>query len=257
MSKDGGVPPEPAGQPPVVEPIHIGLGARLKAYFLAGVLITAPVGITVYLAWLFVRFVDARVTPLIPPQFNPETYLPFAVPGLGLVIVLVLLTLIGMLTAGYVGRLVTGVYDALLTRMPVIRGLYGAVKQVVETVLAQRSQAFREAVLIEFPRRGAWGVAFITGFPKGELQDLSDDEMLNVFLPSTPNPTTGFLMIVPRRDVIPLKMSVEDAIKLIMSGGIVNPGQARDEPAGQPPPALSPNGSAPPRDPARTDREAS
>ncbi len=234
---------QPHGAPPPSTPLsalHVGLGARLKAYFLAGVLITAPVGITVYLAWLFVRFVDARVTALIPPQFNPENYLPFALPGLGLIVVLALLTLIGMLTAGFLGRLLTGFYDALLTRMPVIRGLYGAVKQVVETVLAQRSHAFRQAVLVEFPRRGLWGVGFITGFPKGEVQTVSEDELINVFLPTTPNPTTGFLLIVPRKDVRPLQMSVEDAIKLIMSGGIVMPAAATDADAPPPSPPISP-----------------
>lgn len=257
MTRERGENPERTGQAPAVQPIHLGLGARLKAYFLAGVLITAPVGITFYLAWLFVRFVDSRVTPLIPPRFNPETYLPFAVPGLGLIVVLVFLTLIGMLTAGFLGRMLTGFYDALLNRMPVIRGLYGAVKQLVETVLAQRSHAFREAVLIEFPRRGVWGVGFITGIPRGELRAPGDEDLVNVFLPTTPNPTTGFLMIVPRRDVRPLQMSVEDAVKLIMSGGIVMPGQAKSETAGGRPPLASLNGSAEPPDPVRTDRAGS
>lgn len=234
--------------------VHLGLWSRLKAYFLAGVLITAPVGITVYLAWLFVSFVDARVTPLIPPRFNPETYLPFALPGLGLVVVVVVLTLIGMLTAGFLGRLLTSIYDGLLSRMPVIRGLYAAVKQLFETALAQRSQAFRQAVLVEFPRPGLWGVGFVTGAPRGELAVLGDDEMVTVFLPTTPNPTTGFLLFLPRRDVIPLKMTVEDAVKLIMSVGIVMPAPAQPA-AGAPP--FSRSGSGGPPGPVRTDREAS
>lgn len=255
MTGAGTLGSEPAGKPPL-KPIHLGLTARLRAYFLAGVLITAPVGITVYLSWLFVRFVDSKVTPLIPHRFNPESYLPFAVPGLGLVVVLVVLTVIGMLTAGFLGRTLTHLYEALLTRMPVIRGVYGAVKQVIETVLAQRSQAFRQAVLIEFPRRDAWGVGFITGTPKGELQEVSEEDMVNVFLPTTPNPTTGFLMIVPRKDVVPLQMSVEDAVKLIMSGGIVVPPSLPAEPRPVAP-ALSPNGSDERRDPAQTGRAAS
>lgn len=128
---------------------HMGLGAKLRAYFFAGVLITAPISITFYLAWLFVSFVDARVTPWIPEQFNPTTYLPFGLPGLGLVIVLVLLTLIGALTAGFFGRMVMRLYEGVLDQMPILRTVYRTVKQIIETVLSQQSAAFRQAVLIE------------------------------------------------------------------------------------------------------------
>jgi uncharacterized membrane protein len=217
MSKASG----PEGQQP--QQIKIGFGARLRAYFLAGVLITAPVSITIYIAWLFIRFVDSRVTPLIPAKFNPETYLPFALPGLGLVVVFVVLTLIGMVTAGFLGRMVIRLYDNVLARMPVLSSIYKALKQIIETVLAQQSSAFREAVLVEYPRRGIWAIGFLTGVTRGEVQELTDDEVLNVFLPTTPNPTSGFLLFVPRRDVIELTMSVEDALKMVISGGIVTP----------------------------------
>ena len=161
---------DPGGNPDSPKQVEISPGARLRAYFLAGILITAPISLTFYLAWLFIDFVDSRVTPLIPTQYNPETYLPFSMPGLGLLIVVVILTLIGALTAGFIGRLVLRTSERVLARMPVIRNVYGALKQILETVLAQQSQAFREAVLVEYPRRGIWAIAFITGRTEGEVQ---------------------------------------------------------------------------------------
>lgn len=201
----------------------IGFGARLRAYFLAGIVITAPISITFYLAWMFITFVDSRVTPLIPAAYNPTTYLPFALPGLGLVIVVVALTLIGALTAGFVGRLVMRFYDRVLGRMPVLRSIYSATKQIIETVVAHQSTAFREAVLVEYPRRGIWSIGFLTGVTRGEVQKLTEEEVLNVFLPTTPNPTSGFLLFVPRGDLVILDMTVEEALKMVISGGIVTP----------------------------------
>jgi uncharacterized membrane protein len=202
---------------------HIGLTARLRAYFFAGILITAPISITFYLAWLFVAFVDSKVTPLIPDKYNPAEYLPFGLPGLGLVIVLVVLTLIGALTAGFFGRMIMRFYESLLAQMPVVRNVYGAIKQIIETVLAQQSTAFRQAVLVEYPRRGLWAIAFITGHTKGEVDRLTEEDTLNIFLPTTPNPTSGFLLFVPKEDVVPLAMTVEEAIKMVISGGIITP----------------------------------
>ncbi len=203
------------------------LSGRLRAYFLAGILVTAPISITFYLAWLFISFVDRQVTPLIPEAYNPTTYLPFGLPGLGLLIVAIVLTLIGALTAGILGRLWVRTSEGLLARMPVIRGVYGAVKQVFETVLAHQSTAFREAVLVEYPRRGIWAIAFITGRTKGEVQNLTEEECINIFLPTTPNPTSGFLLFVPSKELVPLSMTVEEAIKMVISGGIVTPPDTR------------------------------
>ena len=203
--------------------MQLALMARLRAYFFAGILVTAPIGITIYLAWQLVNFVDTRVTGLLPARFNPESYLPFAIPGLGVVVVIAALIVIGAATAGYFGRLLTGFFDAALARMPVIRSVYGALKQIIETVLAQRSNAFREAVLIEYPRRGVWTIGFLTGVTEGEVQNVTDDELINVFVPTTPNPTSGYLLFVPRADIIELRMPVEDALKMIVSGGIVTP----------------------------------
>ncbi len=208
---------------------QMGLVGRLRAYFFAGILITAPISITFYLAWLFITFVDSRVTPWIPEKYNPTTYLPFGLPGLGLVVAVVALTLIGMLTAGFFGRLIMRFYDGLLARMPVVRTVYSALKQIIETVLAQQSTAFRQAVLIEYPRRGLWAIAFITGRTEEEVQNLTDEEMINIFLPTTPNPTSGFLLFVPKGDLIPLSMTVEEAIKMVISAGIVTPPDHRED----------------------------
>lgn len=205
----------------------IGLMRHLRGYFFAGVLITAPISLTFYFAWLFIHWVDTKVTPLIPAKYNPETYLPFTVPGLGLVVVFVALTLVGALTAGMLGRLWVKTTEHVLNRMPVIRSVYGAIKQILETVLAQKSQAFRSVVLFEYPRHGSWALGFLTGKTEGEIQDLTEDEVLNVFLPTTPNPTSGYLLFVPKKDLVFLSMTVEEGIKMVVSGGIVTPPDRR------------------------------
>lgn len=213
---------------------RVRLVARLRAYFLAGILITAPLGITIYIAWAFIAWVDRQVIPLLPAHYNPENYLPFGVPGLGLVIVLVGLTAIGAITAGVLGRLFLSVSERLLNRMPVIRGVYSATKQILETVLANKATAFREVVLVEYPRRDAWVIGFITGTTEGEVQELTREEMVNIFVPTTPNPTSGFLLFVPRSDIVPLHMSVEEGIKMVVSGGIVTPPDRRTPEERQP-----------------------
>lgn len=200
--------------------VRLGLMARLRAYFFAGILITAPILITFYLAWLFISFIDERVTPLIPDAYNPQRW---GVPGVGLLIIVLVLTLIGAVTAGWVGRSLVRVSEHLVSQMPVIRSVYSATKQIFETVLAQKSNAFREVVLIEYPRRGIWTLAFLSGTTSGEVQHVTQDEMVNVFVPTTPNPTSGFLLFLPRRDIRHLEMSVEDGIKMVVSGGIITP----------------------------------
>jgi uncharacterized membrane protein len=210
-----------------VQKMGLTVAGRLRAYFFAGILITAPIALTLYLAWLFIDYVDGKVAQLLPAKYNPETYLPFAIPGLGLVILAVFLTLVGALTANFIGRYVHRFFERLLDRMPVVRSIYGATKQIFETVFAQRSDAFREAVLIEYPRRGIWTVAFVTGRTGGEIADVSSDELVTVFIPTTPNPTSGFLLFLPRKEVTPLAMTVEEAIKMVVSGGIVAPPDRR------------------------------
>jgi uncharacterized membrane protein len=198
---------------------------RLRAYFFAGILVTGPIFLTLYLTWLFIDFIDSAVRWLLPDRYNPTTYLH--VPGLGLVIGVVTLTLIGWITAGYVGRVFLRLSERIVARMPVIRGIYGAMKQIFETVLAKQSNTFREAVLVEFPRRGMWTIAFITGRPEGEVGDLTGDDPIGVYVPTTPNPTSGYLVYVPRSEVMVLAMTVEEAIKMVISGGIVTPPDRR------------------------------
>ena len=209
--------------------IRLRIMRHIRAYFFAGVLVTAPIAITFYLAWLIINWIDSKITPWIPAAYNPETYLPFGIPGLGLIIAFVLLTLIGWMAAGAVGRIWIRITEHLLARMPVIRSVYSATKQIFETVLRQQSTAFRQVVLFEYPRRGSWALGFITGKTLGEVQNLTADEVVNVFLPTTPNPTSGYLLFIPRKELIVLSMSVEEGIKMVVSGGIVTPEDHRSE----------------------------
>ena len=155
-------PPE-IKRPRTAKHQRLGFASRLRNYFIAGILITAPVSITFWIAWNLISFIDGKVTPLIPPRWNPETYLPFGLPGLGLVFVFVVLAAIGFLTANLVGRMLMRRGEAMLARVPVVRSIYSATKQVFETVLAQKSTAFRQVALIEYPCRGTWAIGFITG----------------------------------------------------------------------------------------------
>lgn len=200
------------------------LGARVRRYFMAGVLITAPISITLYLAWQVIQFIDGNVDKVLPPAYNPETYLPFSVPGLGLIIVFLSLTLIGALTAGFVGRLWLRVSESIVGRMPVVRSIYMALKQILETVFSDSARSFKDAVLVEYPKKDMWVVGFLTGSAKGEIQDkVKGQDIFNIFIPTTPNPTSGFLVFVPRDSVVDLDMSVEQALKLVVSAGIVVP----------------------------------
>ena len=204
---------------------------RLRNYLFAGVLVTAPIAITAWLGWEFITYVDGKVTPLIPRVWNPETYLPFSLPGLGVLVVVVTLTLLGFFTAGFVGRTLVRQGEKLLDQLPVIRSVYSAVKQIFETVFKTQSNAFREVVLIEYPRREAWAIGFITGETGGQILEEANKESHNIFLPTTPNPTSGFLLFVPKAETRKLSMTVEEGIKMVVSGGIVTPeAPAQDDP---------------------------
>jgi len=216
--------------PRLIVPVKVGWLPRLRTYFLTGIVVAAPIGITLYIAWKFITFVDNKVTPLIPRRYNPESYLPFDIPGLGLIVAVALLTLVGAVTANFFGRTIVAIGERLVARMPVIRTVYGALKQIFETVLAQSSTSFREVVLVEYPRTGVWAIAFVTSQTKGEIGRVTDGDMVNIFLPTTPNPTSGFLLFVPRKDVISLHMTVEEGIKLVISGGLVTPPVSLAEP---------------------------
>jgi uncharacterized membrane protein len=208
---------------------------RLRAYFFAGVLVTTPLAATFIVAWWFIGVVDDYIVPMIPDGWNPDHYLKETVgleiglPGLGLVVLVIAITLIGALTAGFLGRMVVNVGERILARMPVIRNVYGAIKQILESILRQQSNAFRQAVLIEYPRRGVWTIGFITGTTEEEVQNLTLQEVVNVYVPTTPNPTSGFLLFIPRKDIVILDMSVEEAVKMVISVGIVTPPDRRSE----------------------------
>ena len=197
-----------------------GVLGRLRSWFLTGLLVTAPVLLTVYITWAAIELIDGQVASLLP-GFNQ---LVFAnIPGAGLIIGLILITAIGAIAAGFLGRWIIKFGESILNRMPIVRSIYGASKQILETVISTQSDAFRDAVLVEYPRRGLWVIGFVTGSTRGEVAEHIDIEMVNVFIPTTPNPTSGFLLFCPRNEIIYLDMSVEDAVKLVVSGGIVHP----------------------------------
>ena len=212
---------------PVSDVKKKGLMARLRSWFLTGLLVTAPVMLTIYITWLFIDIIDSNVNALIPNGVREliEIKAPHigSLPGLGLLIGLIVITLIGALAAGFFGRWLIRMGENILNRMPVVRTIYGASKQILETVLTTQSNAFREVVLVEYPRKELWVVGFVTGNTEGEVGVKIKDETVNVFIPTTPNPTSGFLLFCPKKDLIYLDMGVEDAVKLVVSGGIVTP----------------------------------
>ena len=211
-------------------PRRRGLLARLRTYLIAGVVVTAPVGITAWLLWLVVDLFDRAVVPLIPDAYNPSDILGTNVPGVGIIIAFILVTLIGAFVTNVAGRFLVRFGDSLVSRVPVVRTVYGVLKQIIDAVLAQSANAFREVVLIEYPRRGIWVIGFVTSSTQGEVQRVFDEEMVNLFLPTTPNPTSGFLLFVPRKDCIHLDMTVEQGVKLVISGGIVSPPERKGGP---------------------------
>lgn len=203
---------------------------RIRAYFLTGVVIAGPLAITSYITWWFINLVDGWVKPFVPARYLPDTYLDFPIPGFGLIVALFGLTLLGFLTANLVGRSLLDFGEMLLGRMPVVRGLYRSVKQIFETVFSQSGTSFRTVGLVQFPTKGMWSIVFMSTPPMGEMAERlpEPEEYVAVFLPCTPNPTTGFFFYLPRKDVIELSISVEDGAKLIMSAGLIQPeGQKR------------------------------
>ncbi len=199
------------------------LTVRLRNYFLTGLLVTAPPALTIYLAVLFVNFVDTRVRHLIPDEYNPEQYLPFAIPGLGVVVVLVALIVLGAFTTGYLGRLLVRVWERMWEKMPFVSGIYSTFKQLFETVFSNKSNAFRQVVMVEFPRKGVWTVAFVTSdVPAAASDALNGEKMVSVYVPTTPNPTSGYWSLYPESEVIPLDIPVEEGLKMVISLGIVS-----------------------------------
>ena len=201
----------------------IGLFARFRRYFLAGILVTSPILITAYVTWLIVTFVDTQVAGMLPESLDFTKKLPHQIPGIGLIISIIAITFIGAITPGFIGRTLLKAGERILNKMPVVRSIYGAIKQIMETVMSTNSDSFREVVLVEYPRKGIWVIGFVTGETKGEVQSLTKDKVINIFVPTTPNPTSGFLLFIPQKDLVYMGMKVEDAVKMVISGGIVTP----------------------------------
>jgi uncharacterized membrane protein len=225
MSPDRDLPPPEQVQLPA----RTGVVARVRNYFLTGLVIAAPLAITLYIIWWLVHSIDSLVKPLIPARYDPDLLLPFSVPGVGVVIAFVLITLLGFLTANLLGRTLISYGERILGRMPFVRTIYGALKQIFETMLSSRASTFNQVVLIEYPRRDLWSIAFVATSAKGEVREklgqseTPDDEIMSVFVPTTPNPTSGYLLFCKRSEMIPLDMSIEEAAKLVISAGLVTP----------------------------------
>lgn len=208
---------------------RIGPIAWLRSRFFTGIVVAAPIGITIWLVWSFVTFVDSHIKPLIPDRWNPETYTQFALPGLGLLVAVLGLTIIGTVAANLIGKYLLHFGERIIGRVPLVRNIHMAVKQIFETLAASQSTNFQEVVMVQYPRQGSWAVGFVTATAKGEMAEKLPG-LVGVFVPTTPNPTSGFLIYLDRGQLIPLSMSVEEGAKLIISAGLVVPEPNPEEP---------------------------
>ena len=205
---------------------EIHLGARLRNYFVTGLVVVGPVGITLYIAWNFITMVDAWVKPYVPRIYNPDYYLPFPIPGVGLLFAVVLLTIIGALAGKLLGRSLISAGELMLGRTPIVRNVYRGLKQIFESVVtaSSPSQSFQKVALMEFPSKGIWSIVFVTGEASGEIsKELPGHDLISVFMPTGMLPPSGFVCFVPRKSVLPVRMTFEDAAKIIISAGMVNP----------------------------------
>ncbi|MEZ5675390.1 Uncharacterized membrane protein [Thalassovita litoralis] len=202
-----------------------GLFARLRSSFLTGLVVIAPVGLTIWLVWTLMGWVDSVVLPLVPERFQPEEYIGINLRGVGIIFGIVFTIIIGWVAKGLLGRSLIRWGESLVDRMPVVRSIYSGAKQIAETVFAQSERSFEKACLVEYPRKGIWAIGFVSTQAKGEISRRAptDDTLMSIFVPTTPNPTSGFLLYFPKSDVIELDMTVEDAAKLVISAGLVYP----------------------------------
>lgn len=219
--------------PKILTKPQSGLIAGFRNSFLTGLVVIAPVALTIWLIWSVIGWIDGFVLPFIPNLYHPDNILntvfgqdvAINIRGLGVVVFLLFTTFVGWIAKGFLGRSLIRVGENLVRRMPVVRSIYSGVKQIAETVFAQSDRSFERACLIEYPRKGIWAVGFISTEAKGEVKykAKSNSDLLSVFVPTTPNPTSGFMLFFPRNDVIELEMSIEDAAKLVISAGLVYP----------------------------------
>ena len=214
------------------EPVPVvSRSARLRNYFLTGLVVAGPLAVTIYLSWTFINWIDGWVRPFIPAAYLPERYLPFNIPGFGVVILLFGLTMLGFLTANLVGRTLVDFGESIVNRMPIVRGLYKSAKQIFETIFSQSGTSFRKVGLVQYPGPGLWSIVFISGAPSGDigakLPGMGD--YISVFLPCAPNPTTGFFFYVRKSDVIEIQTSVDDAFKIVLSLGLLKEDDQQEE----------------------------
>ena len=219
--------------PKILPKPQSGLIAGFRNSFLTGLVVIAPVALTIWLIWSVIGWIDGFVLPFIPNLYHPDNILntifgqdvAINIRGLGVVVFLLFTTFVGWIAKGFLGRSLIRVGENLVRRMPVVRSIYSGVKQIAETVFAQSDRSFEKACLIEYPRKGIWAVGFVSTEAKGEVKykAKSNSDLLSVFVPTTPNPTSGFMLFFPRNDVIELEMSIEDAAKLVISAGLVYP----------------------------------
>jgi uncharacterized membrane protein len=209
----------------------VGFGARLRNYFLTGLVVAGPLAITAWLIWSFITWVDDLVRPIIPAIYRPETYLPWKIPGSGLVIAFFALTMLGFLTANLVGRTLLQLGESVLDRMPIVRPIYKTVKQVFTMLFSKSGTSFRKVGLVEFPAPGMWSLVFLSQPPSQDIASrLPDsDDQISVFMPCTPNPTTGFFFYLPRKNIIELDIPVEAAATLLVSAGMIQPSANGDQ----------------------------
>jgi uncharacterized membrane protein len=196
---------------------------KFNKYFLTGMIVLGPLALTMLVVQWIIGIMDGMILGLLPEILHPKSLIGFHIPGFGVLGTVVLVLLVGMLTANIFGRSLIAASERLLAHIPVVSGVYKLFKQMTDTLFSQEKSGFRKVVLIEYPRRGIYTVAFVTGTTRGELQRVTTQSLVNVFVPTTPNPTSGFFLMLPAEEVHELRMSVDDAFKLIVSGGMVVP----------------------------------
>ncbi len=207
-----------------------GFWWHIRRYLIAGLLIWAPLAATGWIVVTLVNLLDMSLL-LLPSDYRPSHWLPFPIPGLGIVLALSLLLLTGLVAANFLGRKLVGMGEALLDRIPFVRSVYSAIKQLLETFLSSNSKSFRKVLLVEYPSKGLWTLAFLAGDPVGEIQQRTASEVLTIYVPTAPNPTSGYVIFVPKDEVVELEMSVEDAMRMIVSLGMVIPAVNKTEAA--------------------------
>ena len=211
-------------EPPRLPAPQRTLMQRLRSWFFTGLVVFGPLGLTVYFAWWLVSLIDNWVRPLAPSVLWPDTYLPIHVPGFGVIIAMFGITVLGFLAANIAGRTLVGAGEAMLDRTPVLRSVYKSLKQIFETIFREGGTQFRKVGLVEYPAKGQWSIVFLSSAPPPVIADaLGPETMISVFLPCTPNPTTGFYFYVPAKDVIEIPMTPNEAAQLVMSAGLIQP----------------------------------